>query len=86
MWNRARPPFQAAYGRREEFFLFSCVMDATMIDKRMSDKAIQFELSMGNAGNTLDGQIPTSKHDDTDSNVSEDLGEFSVFLLYLEVN
>ena len=28
-----------------------------MIDKRFSDKPIHFELSMGNAGNTLDGQI-----------------------------
>ncbi len=35
-------------------------MDATMIDKRMSDKSIQFEVSVGNAGNTLDGQIASS--------------------------
>jgi len=48
---------QAAYGRREEFFLFGCVMESTMIDRRMSDKAIQFEVSVGNAGNTLDGHV-----------------------------
>ena len=28
-----------------------------MIDKRLSDKPVQFEISMGNAGNTIDGQI-----------------------------
>ena len=32
-------------------------MDATMIDKRLTDKPVQFEISMGNAGNTIDGQI-----------------------------
>ena len=67
--------FQAAYGRREEFFLFGCVMEAAMIDKRMSDKGIQFELSMGNAGNTLDGQVQSAKADETDASVREDLGK-----------
>ncbi len=28
-----------------------------MIDKRLTDKPVQFEISMGNAGNTIDGQI-----------------------------
>ena len=46
-----------------------------MIDKRMSDKGIQFELSMGNAGNTLDGQIQSAKADETDASVREDLGK-----------
>ncbi len=36
---------QAAYGRREEFFMFGCIMEATMIDRRMSDKAIQVFLN-----------------------------------------
>ena len=28
--------FQAVYNRREEFFLFSTILEATMIDKRLS--------------------------------------------------
>ena len=46
-----------------------------MIDKKMSDKPVQFEISMGNAGNSIDGQMQSapkgpqdpsspSKHDD----------------------
>ena len=42
----------------------------------MSDKGIQFELSMGNAGNALDGQIQSAKADETDASVREDLGEW----------
>ncbi len=38
-------------------------MDATMIDKKLSDKGIQFEMSMGNAGNTIDGQPAGGKED-----------------------
>ena len=76
--------WQAAYGRREEFFLFASVMEATMIDKRMSEKSIQFELSMGNAGNTLDGQIASAaasaaageEGDDASSESKHIAGEF----------
>ena len=32
---------QSAYGRREEFYLFASVMEATMLDKRLSDKSLQ---------------------------------------------
>ena len=73
---------QSAYGRREEFFLFGCVMESTMLDKRISDKSIQFELSMGNAGNSLDGQMISSAGkgedgDDTSIAMSEDMGNYS---------
>ena len=47
--------FQSTYGKNEEFFLFASIMDATMIDKRLGDKPLFFELSIGNAGNSLDG-------------------------------
>lgn len=30
-------------------------MEASMIDKKLSDKSVYFELSIGNAGNSLDG-------------------------------
>ena len=48
-----------------------------MIDKRMSDKAIQFEVSVGNAGNTLDGQVASAKTqgDDEADGIVEDFGE-----------
>ncbi|XP_032526397.2 otoferlin-like [Danaus plexippus] len=44
-----------AYEKHEEFFLFACLFDVNMIDKRLTDKPIQFELSIGNTGNVLDG-------------------------------
>jgi len=42
-------------------------MDATMIDKRLTDKPVQFEISMGNAGNTIDGQILSAPAPGSDS-------------------
>ena len=38
---------QSAAGRPEEFFLFGCILEATMIDKRIGDKPMKFELSIG---------------------------------------
>ncbi|XP_063373180.1 otoferlin-like [Cydia amplana] len=50
------PPISdGTFGKNEEFFLFASVYDANMIDKRLTDKPIQFELSIGNSGNSLDG-------------------------------
>ena len=59
-----------AYGKREEFFLFGTVMEATMIDKKLCDKSLQIEVSIGNAGNTIDGQLTSAAKTagaDTDS-------------------
>ena len=42
-------------------------MDATMIDKRLTDKPVQFEISMGNAGNTIDGQLLSAAGPASDS-------------------
>ena len=39
--------FQTAAGRPEQFFLFSSILEATMIDKRHCEKPISFELSIG---------------------------------------
>ncbi|KAI8430626.1 hypothetical protein MSG28_000832 [Choristoneura fumiferana] len=50
------PPItESTFGKNEEFFLFASIFDANMIDKRLTDKPIQFELSIGNSGNSLDG-------------------------------
>lgn len=57
----AIPVNESAYARNEEFFLFATIMDATMIDKKLGDKPMYFELSIGNAGNALDGHNESSK-------------------------
>ncbi|XP_023341787.1 otoferlin, partial [Eurytemora carolleeae] len=64
--------FEAVYNRREEFFLFSTILEATIIDKRLVDKSIWFEISMGNAGNALDGEIIPGRVDDLDTNHHDD--------------
>ncbi|XP_065364288.1 otoferlin-like [Calliphora vicina] len=46
---------ESSYSRNEEFFLFGSIVEASMIDKKISDKTVFFELSLGNAGNSLDG-------------------------------
>ncbi|XP_076249647.1 otoferlin isoform X2 [Calliopsis andreniformis] len=55
------PINESAYARNEEFFLFATIMDATMIDKKLGDKPMYFEISIGNAGNALDGHNESSK-------------------------
>lgn len=55
------PIIESSFGKNEEFFLFASVFDANMIDKRLTDKPIQFELSIGNAGNSLDGHNESVK-------------------------
>lgn len=49
------PISESSYAKMEEFFLFSTLFDASMIDRKLSDKPIYFELSIGNAGNSIDG-------------------------------
>jgi len=70
---------QSTYGKNEEYFLFGSIMDATMIDKRLGDKPLFFEISMGNSGNSLDGHNFSSQ----ESEVEEDdsLGRKLVFLV-----
>ncbi|XP_054274223.1 otoferlin-like [Macrosteles quadrilineatus] len=62
------PITETSYGKTEEFFLFATILDASMIDKKLGDKPIFFELSIGNAGNTLDGHNETTQEpSDSDS-------------------
>ena len=49
------PISESSYSKNEEFFLFSTVFEASMLDKKLQDRQVYFELSMGNAGNSLDG-------------------------------
>ncbi|XP_077023714.1 fer-1-like protein 6 [Tamandua tetradactyla] len=41
--------------RYEEFLLFGTFFEATMIDRKIGDKPISFEVSVGNFGNLIDG-------------------------------
>ncbi|XP_067312338.1 otoferlin [Pseudorasbora parva] len=43
-----------ATGKIEEFFLFGCFLEATMIDRKIGDKPINFEVTIGNYGSDLD--------------------------------
>lgn len=70
--------FQTSYGKNEEYFLFATIFDATMIDKRFGDKPMYFEISVGNAGNSMDGHNQTSK-ELTDSDSDDNLGETKCF-------
>uniref|UniRef100_A0A8C2HKE8 Otoferlin a n=1 Tax=Cyprinus carpio TaxID=7962 RepID=A0A8C2HKE8_CYPCA len=45
----------SATGKMEEFFLFGSFLEATMIDRKIGDKAISFEVTIGNYGNQIDG-------------------------------
>uniref|UniRef100_A0A8C5J2C5 Otoferlin n=1 Tax=Junco hyemalis TaxID=40217 RepID=A0A8C5J2C5_JUNHY len=42
-------------GKMEEFFLFGAFLEATMIDRKIGDKPINFEVTIGNYGNQVDG-------------------------------
>uniref|UniRef100_A0A7N8XAR2 Otoferlin n=1 Tax=Mastacembelus armatus TaxID=205130 RepID=A0A7N8XAR2_9TELE len=46
---------QAATGKVEEFFLFGSFLEATMIDRKIGDKPINFEVTIGYYGNEIDG-------------------------------
>ncbi|XP_074002093.1 fer-1-like protein 6 [Numenius arquata] len=52
-------PFDVPLGiyeeKFEEFLLFGTFFEATMIDRKVGDKPITFEVSVGNFGNTTDG-------------------------------
>ncbi|XP_056017603.1 otoferlin-like isoform X2 [Ostrea edulis] len=60
-----------AAGKLDEFFLFGCFMEASMIDKRLGEKPVHFEISLGNAGNVLDGYNPPTKKSSSSSDDSE---------------
>nr|CAD7258972.1 unnamed protein product [Timema shepardi] len=66
------PINETAYGKNEEFFMFTTVLDVTMIDKKLGDKPIYLEISIGNAGNTIDGHNQTTRElsdSDSDDNI-----------------
>uniref|UniRef100_A0A4W5JNP9 Otoferlin n=1 Tax=Hucho hucho TaxID=62062 RepID=A0A4W5JNP9_9TELE len=46
---------ESVTGKIEEFFLFGSFLEATMIDRKIGDKPISFEVTIGNYGNQIDG-------------------------------
>jgi hypothetical protein len=56
-----------------------------MIDKKLGDKPLFFEVSIGNAGNSLDGHNETSK-DFNESDSDENLGMISYKEIYIELS
>ncbi|XP_024146500.1 otoferlin isoform X9 [Oryzias melastigma] len=46
---------ESATGKMEEFFLFGSFLEATMVDRKIGDKPITFEITIGNYGNQIDG-------------------------------
>ncbi|XP_033931919.1 otoferlin isoform X3 [Pseudochaenichthys georgianus] len=46
---------ESATGKMDEFFLFGSFLEATMIDRKIGDKPISFEITIGNYGNQIDG-------------------------------
>uniref|UniRef100_A0A8C2KNK0 Fer-1 like family member 6 n=1 Tax=Cyprinus carpio TaxID=7962 RepID=A0A8C2KNK0_CYPCA len=58
----------------ETFLLFGCVSEASMIDRRISDRPISLEFTIGNFGNLIDGTAqPTSKKKHEDVSVTTPL-------------
>ncbi|XP_029984050.1 otoferlin isoform X4 [Sphaeramia orbicularis] len=51
---------ESATGKVEEFFLFGSFLEATMIDRKIGDKPITFEITIGNYGNQIDGVSRTA--------------------------
>ena len=41
--------------------MFANIFDVNLVDKRITDKTLQFELSIGNAGNSIDGNNESLK-------------------------
>ncbi|CAM9619621.1 unnamed protein product [Lampetra fluviatilis] len=62
-------------GKMEEFFLFGAFLEATMIDRKISDKLISFEVSIGNYGNSLDGLNKSNILDRSDDEDEYDEGD-----------
>eukprot|EP00064_Thunnus_orientalis_P012952 superscaffoldBa00002049_g12988 len=46
---------ETATGKVEEFFLFGSFLEATMIDRKIGDKPMNFEVTIGYYGNEIDG-------------------------------
>ncbi|XP_018569831.1 otoferlin-like [Anoplophora glabripennis] len=66
------PVNETSYAKNEEFFLFATILEASMIDRKLGEKPVYFEISIGNAGNAIDGHNESAReHYDSDSDELE---------------
>ncbi|KAM4693754.1 otoferlin [Discoglossus pictus] len=56
----APPVADNCTGKMEEFFLFGAFLESTMVDRKIGDKPINFEVTIGNYGNQIDGTTKPS--------------------------
>ncbi|KAJ8352748.1 hypothetical protein SKAU_G00242240 [Synaphobranchus kaupii] len=54
------PPQKISDDDKESFVLFGALFEATMIDRKIGDKPISFEFTVGNYGNFIDGSPQVS--------------------------
>uniref|UniRef100_A0A8C9T2E6 Fer-1 like family member 6 n=1 Tax=Scleropages formosus TaxID=113540 RepID=A0A8C9T2E6_SCLFO len=54
------PPSSISNENNDSFLLFGAVFEATMIDRKIGDKPISFEFTIGNYGNLIDGASSVS--------------------------
>ncbi|XP_012598790.2 fer-1-like protein 6 [Microcebus murinus] len=66
-------PPEIAPEKQEEFLLFGAFFEATMIDRKIGDKPISFEVSIGNFGNLIDGGSHHGSRKKSAELVEEDL-------------
>lgn len=78
------PIVETNYHKNEEFFLFGTIFEANMIDKRLVDKPVCFEMSIGNSGNTLDGHSESLKK--PSDLIAQDLSKYQQYYLFLIVD
>ncbi|XP_052861524.1 otoferlin-like [Anopheles cruzii] len=73
------PICESSYCKSDVFALFATVLEASMLDRKVCDRSVYFELSIGNAGNSLDGhnESATSNMDDDDELVTIDTTAFN---------
>ncbi|KAL4635807.1 fer-1-like protein 6 [Arapaima gigas] len=55
------PPSQMSDENKDSFLLFGAVFEATMIDRKIGDRPISFEFTIGNYGNLIDGVSNVSR-------------------------
>ncbi|XP_076834724.1 otoferlin b isoform X1 [Brachyhypopomus gauderio] len=60
-----------ATGKMEEFFLFGSFLEATMIDRRIGDKPINFEVTIGNYGSEDEAPIKSQQRGKKGGNSEE---------------
>lgn len=73
------PISESSYCKNDEYFLYSTIFEATMLDKKIIDKPVHFELSIGNCGNSLDGhnESQTNHFDDDDDLEAVDVTSYN---------